>query len=408
MSPTIRIRSKAIAPMRNEIDEEKVSGRLPGTFSVNRVHELLDPARLTQARHSIGITKRELASRMHVSPAAVGQYEAGTIKPRAEQLVRLADLLQVPVGFFAGGRPRAGIDVSMAHFRSLRATRRYEREQAVTFVGEVWELAYALSHYVRLPRLDLAGWDDGAGGEPFVSDSTNQSCENDPIAAAQHLRRRWQLGDQPIAHLVRTLESRGVIVAMFGLAGSKRIDAFSTSRTPRPVVVLTSDKDDVYRHRFNAAHELGHLVLHTEALPGDVQHEREANAFAAEFLCPAHKLAAELPSRVDFGALLRLQGKWGVSLESLLYRSQELGVLSDASHRRARIRLHELRAGGAISPAPIGQYGGEQPVLLAKAYELAADQGLTMSRLADSLALRPERIRDLLGYASSRPQLRIV
>jgi Zn-dependent peptidase ImmA (M78 family)/transcriptional regulator with XRE-family HTH domain len=382
--------------------------RLPGTFTADRAHELLDPARLTQARHALGITKRELATRLQVSPAAIGQYEAGTIKPRVEQLIRLADLLQVPVGFFAGGRPRAGLDASMAHFRSLRATRRYEREQAVTFVGQVWELAYALSRYVRLPRLDLPGWDDGAGGEPFVSDSPAASGDNDPIAAAQRLRQRWQLGDRPIAHLVRTLESRGVIVAMLSLEGSGRIDAFSTSRTPRPVVILTPDKDDVYRHRFNAAHELGHLLLHADALPGDVQHEREANAFAAEFLSPAHRLALQLPPRLDFGALLRLQGEWGVSLESLLYRSQELGVLSEASHRRGRIRLHELRGAGAVSPAPISQFGGERAALLSKAYALAAEQGLTMGVLSDLLALSPSRIRELLGNTAKRPELRLV
>jgi DNA-binding XRE family transcriptional regulator len=74
----------------------------PGTLSADRALELVDPARFTQARRALGITKRELASRLHVSPAAIGQYEAGTIKPRVEQLVQLAELLQVPVGFFAG------------------------------------------------------------------------------------------------------------------------------------------------------------------------------------------------------------------------------------------------------------------------------------------------------------------
>lgn len=382
--------------------------RPAGTLLAGRALELLDPARLTQARRALGITKRELASRLQVSPAAIGQYEAGTIKPRVEQLARLADLLQVPVGFFAGGRPRAGLDASMAHFRSLRSTRRYEREQAVTFVEQVWELAYALSYYVRLPRLDLPGWDDGAGGEPFVGDAPAQGYGSDPVAAAQLLRRRWQLGDRSIPHLVRTLESRGVIVAMLSLEGCGRIDAFSISRTPRPVVVLTQDKDDVYRHRFNAAHELGHLVLHTDALPGDVQHEREANAFAAEFLSPAHRLVTQLPARPDFGALLRLQGEWGISIESLLYRSQELGVLSEASHRRGRIRLHELRASGTVAVAPINQFGGERPVLLARAFELASEQGLTMSLLSDMLALPAHRIRELLGEVNLRPELRLV
>ncbi|MGH3938031.1 MAG: helix-turn-helix domain-containing protein [Pseudonocardiaceae bacterium] len=369
--------------------------------------EVLDSARLTQARHALGLTKRELADRLHVSPAAIGQYEAGTIKPRLEQLARLAQELRVPVGFFAGGRPRAGLDVSMAHFRSLRATRRFEREQALTFVEQAWELAYALSKYVRLPQLDLPGWDEDAGEDPHLVDSPSHSG-SDPIAAALLLRKRWDLGDKPVSHVVRTLESRGIIVVILDPTGSGRVDAFSTSRTPRPVVVLTRHKDDVYRHRFNAAHELGHLILHADALPGDVQHEREANAFAAEFLSPRHRLITQLPRRLDLGTLLQIQGEWGVSIESLLYRSQELGVLPEASHRRGRIRLHQLRASGVVATASISRFSGEQPVMLSKAFDLAAGHGLTMKQLSNQIALPALRIRELLGASNLRPELRLV
>ncbi|MFE2933050.1 ImmA/IrrE family metallo-endopeptidase [Streptomyces sp. NPDC059278] len=63
------------------------------------------------------------------------------------------------------------------------------------------------------------------------------------------------------------------------------VDAFST-RAARPLVVLTAARaDDIYRHRFTAAHELGHLVLHADAT-GDSRQEKQADAFAAEFLTP--------------------------------------------------------------------------------------------------------------------------
>lgn len=65
----------------------------------------------------------------------------------------------------------------------------------------------------------------------------------------------------------------------------RRIDAFSTTSLPRPIIALTPDKaDDVMRHRFSAAHELGHVVLHHGRQGTDTQMERDANAFAAEFL----------------------------------------------------------------------------------------------------------------------------
>jgi len=80
----------------------------------------------------------------------------------------------------------------------------------------------------------------------------------------------------------------------------RHIDAFSTTATPRPMMVLTPDKaDDVMRHRFSAAHELGHLVLHRWHQTRDAHMEREADAFAAEFLTPRDELARELPQRFN-------------------------------------------------------------------------------------------------------------
>jgi Zn-dependent peptidase ImmA (M78 family) len=104
----------------------------------------------------------------------------------------------------------------------------------------------------------------------------------DPVHAAQALRRAWGLGNGPIPHLVRMLEAHGLIVTLIPFAGSATatVDAFSTSQLPRPIVVLTPDRaNDVYRHRFTAAHEVGHLLLHGDAVPGDVIQEKEPNSW---------------------------------------------------------------------------------------------------------------------------------
>ncbi len=45
------------------------------------VADVFDPARLTQARVLAGFTKQALAGVLEVSPAAVGQYEAGIHHP---------------------------------------------------------------------------------------------------------------------------------------------------------------------------------------------------------------------------------------------------------------------------------------------------------------------------------------
>jgi Zn-dependent peptidase ImmA (M78 family)/transcriptional regulator with XRE-family HTH domain len=371
---------------------------MDGRPTASDVHQAFDPARLTQARHLAGMTKREVAEAAGVTPAAIGQFEAGIVRPRPDLLVLLARGLSVPVQFFLAGRPRAHVDGSMAHFRSLRSTRAYQRNKAIGQVQQVWELTHALEERIQFPLLDLPGLseDDDAGS---------------PQLAAQALRQQWSLGSGPISHVVRHLESRGIIVVSPPPdPDSATVDAFSTPCEPRPIIVLTSNRsDDVYRHRFTAAHELGHLVLHADTRAGDLQQEREADAFAAEFLTPRASIAAQLPARADLGRLAELQRVWGVSVSSLLYRCREVGLLSDSAASRAYQKLSALRGQPGFRGEPVSGYPGEQPTLLQQAFDLAVTKtGLTIPDLATELGWRPARVRELLGRPDQRPALRLV
>ncbi|XVS64675.1 helix-turn-helix domain-containing protein [Actinosynnema sp. CA-299493] len=377
-----------------------------------QVATTFDPARLTQARCLAGLTKTALATMLKVSAPAVSQWESHTSPPRPDHLRALAEALDVPLDFFATGRPHARLDASTAHFRSLRSTRSFQRAKAVAFVEQVWELTHALEKRIALPPVDLPGFAAGDDDPDHPHIIEPEDMPGEPAAAARAVRRRWSLGAGPIPHLVRTMETRGIVVTMVPFAGTDtpRVDAFSTSRLPRPLVVLTPDRaDNVYRHRFTAAHELGHLLLHRDSAPGDPLQEQEADRFAAELLTPAESIRDLLPTRVDFNALQRLAGEWGVSVKSLIYRSRELGALSDASARRAYQRLNQLTAVGLVDPGPVADYPGEAPSLLSKAFTLAEEHGLlTLTGLARELRWRTPRLRLLLGQVEERPVLRLV
>lgn len=380
---------------------------LPGledrTATPRAVVDAFDPARLTQARRLAGMTKKDVADHLDVTPAAVGQYETGVSRPRPDLVPQLAKALDVPVEFFIAGRPSQRLDSSMAHFRSLRSTPKAQRERALAFVEQVWELTYALERRVQLPPVDLPGY---AGGEvhPGVA------LPSEPTAAAQELRRQWGLGDGPVTHLVRRMEAHGIVVVLpaDADAAAATVDAFS-SRSARPLVVLTQNRaNDVYRHRFTAAHELGHLVLHGDAT-GDSRQEREADAFAAEFLTPQASILPLLPRRMDLGQLAGLRRTWGVSVHSLVYRCRELGVISDATASRTYQRLRALDGQPGFAPEPVSGYPGEQPVLLSQAFDLAVQEtGLGVRELAQELAWPLARVRELLGMPDSRPVLRLV
>jgi Zn-dependent peptidase ImmA (M78 family)/transcriptional regulator with XRE-family HTH domain len=382
-------------------------GRKPITPSMSPsnqdIAKAFDGDRLRQARQLELRTKQSLADSLGISAAAIGQYESGATPPRAELIPVLADELGVPREFFAAGRPLARLETGNAYFRSLRSTTAKQRAKAISYTEQLWELVHAVEKHVRLPRVNLPGFVGGEIGP--------DSLPTDPVGAARALRKAWGLGTEPVPHLIRTIENQGIVTVLVPFVDEEtaRIDAFSTLSLSRPIIVLSPDRaNDVYRHRFTAAHELGHLVLHGECTGGDPQLEREADRFAAEFLTPRLVIHDLLPRRVDFRRFNQLSQQWGVSIKSLIYRCREVGLLSDATARRAYIRLNQLTDQGVITAKPIYQFVGEVPSLLRRAVELAEQNGVTIASLAQELAWEPARVRRMVGDTDQRPSLRLV
>ncbi|MCG7442794.1 XRE family transcriptional regulator [Dermabacter vaginalis] len=363
---------------------------------LDAVADGFDPARLTQARFAAGLSKAKLAEKVGVTPAAIGQYESRVATPRREVLPALARELKVPVDYFATGRPIGRVDGSQAHFRSLRSTTARDRAKAIAFIEQVWELTFALEKRVQFPEVSLPKIDRNAA---------------DPVAAAQALRAWWGLGVKPVKHLVALAESHGVVVSLLTLANADvaRVGAFSTSHLARPVIIVTPERaKSVYVYRFTVAHELGHILLHGEAVPGDKQQEREADQFAAELLTPRAQIENLLPRTVNLSRLDQLSRHWGVSVDSLLLRMKETGTVSESSIRRGYQKLKQLRSSGLETPEPVNAYPGEVPTMLAEAARLADQAGITLVDLAKELKWYPSRVREALGAEDSRPSLRVV
>lgn len=365
----------------------------PSLFDLPRseqAHRRFEPARLTQARVRLGLSKTDLAAEVGVSAAAVGQYEAGVNSPRPDVVDRLARALAVRAEFFNVGRPLARVDTVHAHFRSLRSARVSDRLKALAAATLVWELTFALERYVKLPDVDL----------PVLPAGTV------PPVAAVALRKHWAMPDGPVKHLVAAAEARGIVVVVRPLREIDAVDAFSVVIVDRPIIITTPRRsENVFRHRFSIAHEIGHLLLHRDMEEYSATIEKEADEFAAAFLTPAAAMDAALPQRLDLPALDRLGRTWGVSPHSLVRRMVERGRTTESSARRAYQRL-------AANDDPLADstsaYPGEMPSLLRKAAELAGDHGSGVPALAEALKLSPAQVRDLLGDADQRPILRLV
>jgi Zn-dependent peptidase ImmA (M78 family) len=137
------------------------------------------------------------------------------------------------------------------------------------------------------------------------------------------------MGDGPIGNMVYLLENKGCIVSRV-LLDADNLDAFSQWRFQegRPYVVLGADKEAAARSRFDAAHELGHLVLHPNldsvVLRKTAEFallEAQAHKFAGAFLLPEARFCSEF--RVPtLDALRMMKQKWKVSIGSMLMRAR--------------------------------------------------------------------------------------
>lgn len=216
----------------------------------------------------------------------------------------------------------------------------------------------------------------------------------DPDLAAQVVRTEWSLGDKPAPNMIRLLESKGVIV--FSLARDSRdLDGFSFWHGSRPIIMLNTQKS-AERSRMDAAHELGHLVMHREETARE--EERQANKFGGAFLMPAadvYKYAKRARSLAD---LIATKHRWRVALSALVYRFHELEVLSDWNYRTLFIELSR-RGYRTTEPDPIQQ---ETSSLLAKVFGYLRENGIGLSRVAADLNWPREYLAEfLLGMGAT-------
>jgi Zn-dependent peptidase ImmA (M78 family)/transcriptional regulator with XRE-family HTH domain len=345
---------------------------------------VFDGGRLSLARLSRGLTKKQLAEQVGLSPAAIGQFEREASQPSTPTIAKLSWGLRFPPEFFEGGRRGFEIRHDEAHFRRLRSTSKLERSQVLARAELLAELVEELGKYLKIPEVDVPGFNIGSGSVAEIE------------GAAAWVREKWGMGGGPIPKVVRLLESKGCVVTRL-TRDSKNVDAFSTWMGGRPFVILSADKEDVARSRLDAAHELGHLVMHHDAEPGSRTVEQQAFSFAAAFLMPRESALQELPRRLDWRRYAELKRRWGFSMKALARWSKDLGLLSEASYKRAMVQYSK---NGWQNGEPGVLEDTEQPVLIANALAvLEKHRKLGHEALARDLHIRPEDLKEL----ASRP-----
>lgn len=332
-----------------------------------------NPSRLRVARKRRLLNKTKLAEAIGVDLRTITGYERGEYEPAPGTLDLIAKTLRFPVGFFAGDALHEPSPAT-ASFRSLARMSAANREAALASGA----LAFLLNDWIErrftLPAPDVP-----------------ELREEDPAAAAMMLRQQWGLGERPIRNMVHLLEAKGVrVFSMF--EDTTEVDAFSLWRETTPFVFLNTMKS-AERSRFDAAHELGHLVLHRHAgSPQGREAEHEANQFASAFLMPRGSVLAVAPVFPSLNALIDLKRQWIVSVAAVAYRLHALGLLTDWHYTRLCIELSE-RGYRTQEPQPAQR---EMSQVLPKVFAAFRDEGTTLSDIADALQIEPAEIDKLV------------
>lgn len=335
--------------------------------------------------------KRELATHIGVTERSISGYESGTQEPEPGTLARIAKTLRFPEAFFFGDDPEVPTP-DVASFRSLSKMTAGLRDSALG----AGAIALLLNDWIEkrfdLPEPDLP--DLGSERAALIDfdmldKQESSSSARAPEAAAEILRAHWGLGEQPVKNMIALLESKGVRVYSLAI-DAKEVDAFSMWSGGRPFMFLNTFKS-AERCRFDAAHELGHLVMHQHAHPQGPDLEREANAFASAFLMPRASVLAMAPRSITIKSLIKYKKLWSVSVAALNYRLHSLGLSTEWAYRTLCIQIAQ-EGYRTEEPESIAH---ERSVILEKIFSALRDDGVGKVGVARELAISPEEINEL-------------
>lgn len=268
--------------------------------------------RLRIAREFLGWSQTELAERLQVTQSTIAYIESGRFIPSEALTARICLTTGFSSAYFQRPQPVQMGEGSLLYRSKVSQARQGDKAKAYRFGQLILDLNSRLQERIKpipvlIPRLD-----------------------DEPTEAAGLTRSILGLApDTPIAGLINLLERKGVVFAVLPEA-FEGIDGYSTWTGPdsdRPLIVVAPNLPPD-RLRFTVAHELGHLVMHSRVDGGSRVREDESNLFAGEFMMPLKSVMAEIQVPVSLSDLATLKTRWGLSIQSLIFRAERAGLIN--------------------------------------------------------------------------------
>lgn len=330
--------------------------------------------RLRIARERRCMSMKELADATGLTSKTISNYEnAGEFEEiNSKSIDLIAKALKYPIDFFKAGEVQS-VDIDAISFRAMSKLSAKRKNAAVAVSSLAVEFADWIDSKFNIP----------ASNVPLLD---FDSRPIDPEEAAYMVRSAWGVGELSIRNMVHLLESNGVRV--FSLAENcKEVDAFSFWRDDKPYILLNTMKSPE-RSRFDAAHELAHLVLHRHLPNTGRDEEIEADKFASAFLMPKSSVLARIHRMPSLSFLIEAKKYWRTSLAALVRRTYDVGLSSEWHYRQLSIELSR-KGYRTEEPKGIHNRDRETSLILEKVFSSLREKKIPRSEILSELNYLP-------------------
>lgn len=344
----------------------------------------VNPEMIILARQSRGLSQKELAKRLSITPALLSKMENGIRDTTVGNLEKMAEILDYPLAFFFNSGVIYGLGISELYYRRRQdiSNKTLDRIHA-----QVNIVAMSLNKMLRGVEI----------GEKEFRTLDIDEFDGNASEVACAVRAMWNIPPGPIRSLTKIVEYARGIVIPFDF-GTKRIDALSYWRNSSVPLFFVNINIPGDRLRFSLCHELGHTIMHQNYPLPDI--EKQADTFAAEILMPGKEIRSQLMD-TTIEKLAILKPHWKVSMAALLKRATDLGTITE---RRARTLWAQIGKLGIRYREPVElDIPPEIPSLQKEILSVYSNEmGYSLSELSTMLTLHKDDIcRYFFGFQES-------
>ena len=342
--------------------------------------------RLRIAKELRGLSNTDFAEKLSCSISKVKQLLDVDKEINENDQDDICRVLNLPKSFFAGNDTQPH-ETDQIFYRSVARIKAQHRKANEAYTLLAININKYLNQKVKLPTFHRPDLD--------ITEFLGESKYADHLAS--ELRGLWALGNQPINNIVSLCELKGIRV--FRLPTEIReIDALSffDDESGSPFIFLNTFKS-AERARFDCAHELGHIVMHTHNKKIRVEKdnrvlETEAYQFSSEFLMPTDAFLSTAPRYFSLENMIEYKKIWRTSLKAINYKAHKLGLVSDWVNRSNSIKINSL---GYNINEPEETHRDESLMLPKIISVLASQPSFDKNKMLDEIGISEEDFNQL-------------